>query len=306
MRRWIKLGQLFTPREQPQHPKLITHAANPTPVHLREDTYRIFYSARDEANRSSVGAVDVDISQGKVIVEHRDPFFLHGPRDSFYSDGVSLGNCYVAAGRKYMSFMGWHRPSLGHWRGEIGRLILTQGVGIELDSGTPLLKIDSEDPVSLSYPWIHSRPEGGFDMWYGSTLKWDGGNGEMVHVVKHAFSDDGESWRRTGYALSDGVGLLQATSRPSVHMNGRGYFEMWFSFRGAANRNYRIGYGRSDDGVKWRLDLTGSDIDVSLDGWDSEMIEYPYVFTHAGATYMLYNGNQFGKTGFGLAVRDVD
>jgi len=32
------------------------------------------------------------------------------------------------------------------------------------------------------------------------------------------------------------------------------------------------------------------------------MIEYPHVFDHKAKRYMLYNGNNYGKTGFGLAV----
>lgn len=52
------------------------------------------------------------------------------------------------------------------------------------------------------------------------------------------------------------------------------------------------------------LDLNSAWIDVSSSGWDSEMIEYPFAFHHSGALYMLYNGNGYGKTGFGLAVRD--
>ena len=43
-------------------------------------------------------------------------------------------------------------------------------------------------------------------------------------------------------------------------------------------------------------------IDLSPDGWDSEMIEYPAVFDHKGSRYMLYNGNDYGRTGFGLAI----
>ena len=43
-------------------------------------------------------------------------------------------------------------------------------------------------------------------------------------------------------------------------------------------------------------------IDVSPTGWDSDMIEYPCVFEHKGRRYMLYAGNKFGATGFGLAV----
>lgn len=32
------------------------------------------------------------------------------------------------------------------------------------------------------------------------------------------------------------------------------------------------------------------------------MIEYLFVFDHNGKRYMLYAGNGFGKTGFGLAI----
>ena len=34
------------------------------------------------------------------------------------------------------------------------------------------------------------------------------------------------------------------------------------------------------------------------------MIEYCFVYEHGGENVMLYNGNGFGKTGFGYAVLD--
>jgi hypothetical protein len=34
------------------------------------------------------------------------------------------------------------------------------------------------------------------------------------------------------------------------------------------------------------------------------MIEYPFVLRHKNEIYMLYNGNGYGKTGFGLAIWD--
>ena len=37
-------------------------------------------------------------------------------------------------------------------------------------------------------------------------------------------------------------------------------------------------------------------------GGDSEMIEYPFVFDHDGQRFMLYNGNGYGRSGFGVAV----
>jgi len=98
------------------------------------------------------------------------------------------------------------------------------------------------------------------------------------------------------------LGFAQAFSRPTTVLNDSGDYEMWFSYRSGTGQSYRIGHARSDDGKNWVLDLGGTGIDVSPSGWDSEMIEYPYVFDHNGARYMLYNGNGYGKTGFGLAV----
>ncbi len=55
---------------------------------------------------------------------------------------------------------------------------------------------------------------------------------------------------------------------------------------------YRIGHAQSaDDGLTWTLALDALSIQASESGWDSEMIEYPFVFGHKGAIYMLYNGN---------------
>jgi len=35
------------------------------------------------------------------------------------------------------------------------------------------------------------------------------------------------------------------------------------------------------------------------------MVEYPALFTHGGRQYMLYNGNDYGRSGVGLAVLDA-
>ena len=38
------------------------------------------------------------------------------------------------------------------------------------------------------------------------------------------------------------------------------------------------------------------------DGWDSEMQCYPHVFWCGDTAFLLYNGNAFGRGGFGGAV----
>ena len=303
---WKKLGQIYEPASTGRHPNLISHAANPLPVHLTDDIYRIFYSGRDHSNRSSVGAVDVDIVQRKVITDHYLPFFSYGAEDSFFSHGVSIGNCYEVDGCAYMLFMGWQVPPKQHWRGDIGRLVLTSDLSLELDSPEPFMGISSVDPISLSYPWVMPRQQGGFDMWYGSTLSWDAGNHEMLHIIHHAFSEDGHTWHRDGLAVPYEIGKAQAFSRPTVvHHRSQG-LEMWFSYRSGLGDKYRIGYATSPDAKNWTLQLEDTGITTSEQGWDSEMIEYPFVFDHDGSCYMLYNGNGYGKTGFGLAVLEQD
>ncbi|GAA4337584.1 hypothetical protein GCM10023165_15710 [Variovorax defluvii] len=307
MKAWVKQGLLYALPEGGLHPKLLTHAANPLPVHLSGDIYRIFFSARDAFNRSSIGAVDVDIVSRQIVHEHAHPFFEHGPKGSFYADGVSIGNCYVVDDTCYMLFMGWQNPAGGHWRGDIGRLTVRPDLSLALDTAAPLLGSDPVDPISLSYPWVMELSPGRFKMWYPSTVTWSAGNGEMLAVLHTADSEDGHRWVRRGLGVPYELGRAQAFSRPNVQGNPESGYEMWFSYRGDGRSSYRIGYATSPDADHWQLRLDEVGIDVSPEGWDADMIEYPFVFDHAGERYMLYNGNGYGKTGFGIAVlRDPD
>lgn len=298
--RWEKLGRLFCP--QSVHPKLASHAANPLAVLLDGDIYRVFYSGRDNQNRSSVGFVDVDIIKRVVVYAQDKPVFEHGSENSFYSHGVSIGNCYEADGQRYILFMGWQCPAGGHWRGDIGRLVLEPDLSLRIDNDNPFMSTDASDPISLSYPWVISGKNENYHMWYGSTATWDAGNGEMLHVIKHAVSNDGQHWKRQGLAVPYSLGTAQAFSRPSVIEIQNDGYHMWFSYRSGSGEKYRIGYARSQNGRTWELRLNETGIEVSPTGWDSEMIEYPFVFDHKGQRFMLYNGNGYGETGFGLAV----
>ena len=46
-------------------------------------------------------------------------------------------------------------------------------------------------------------------------------------------------------------------------------------------------------------------LERSADGWDKDMVAYPFVYQYGNRWYMLYNGNGFGRTGFGYAVADL-
>jgi hypothetical protein len=136
-------------------------------------------------------------------------------------------------------------------------------------------------------------------MWYGSNLRWGADQRDMDHVIKYAESGDGISWRRGGkVALPlSGPGEF-ALARPCV-LESEGRYRMWFAHRGD---RYRLGCARSADGIDWTRDPAPDVPQASPSGWDSEMVTYPCVFELGGARYMLYNGNGYGRSGFGIAV----
>ena len=76
---------------------------------------------------------------------------------------------------------------------------------------------------------------------------------------------------------------------------------MWYAVRGEATdwdtRNPRTGSngsGRTRGPASSRRARAGI----------REMLCYPFVFDHAGRRYLLYNGNDYGRTGIGLAEEE--
>ena len=153
-------------------------------------------------------------------------------------------------------------------------------------------------------PWC-SPEDLNWKMWYVSLIKWVEENGSLKHYynIRYAESEDGIHWNRDGHVCIDFANELEyAIARPFV-LKENGIFKMWYSFRESAEvKSYRIGYAESHDGKLWKRMDDEIRLDVSPEGWDSEMIEYSFLFDHKGIRYMLYNGNSFGRTGVGLAV----
>ena len=74
-----------------------------------------------------------------------------------------------------------------------------------------------------------------------------------------------------------------------------------FDFRSVRGRGYRIGHAWSDDLNTWIRDDENPSLLGTKGEWDSDMQCYPHVFYVNKKVFMLYNGNNFGSEGFGLA-----
>lgn len=297
--RWRKLGFIFCPSGEVEW--MQSHAALPIAENIQGNLFKIYFSTRDKRNRSFTGYILINIDQPNEILDLSiKPVLVPGDLGEFDDSGTMATWLTRYQGNRFLYYIGWNLGVTVPFRNSIGLSISTKGEQFSRYSRGPILDRSSDEPHFCASCCV--IPDGDlWRMWYLSCTEWRMLNNLPQHRyhIKYAESDDGIHWRREGEVAIDYANDGEyAISRPSVTQD-KGIWRMWYSYRGQV---YRIGYAESDDGRKWkRLDhLVG--IDVSDNGWDSEMICYPYVFDHVGQRYMLYNGNGYGKTGFGLAV----
>jgi len=299
--KWKKLGRIFCPNNN--FDWMVSYAAVPFAEHLYKDIFRIYFSCRDINNRSSIAYIEIDINNPNDILKlSNEPLLVPGPKGAFDDSGVMIA-CIIKIGRKrLLYYLGWFLGVTVPFRNSIGLAIAeNNNLKFKKYSIVPILDHSETDPYSLSYVWVIKDVK--LKMWYGSNLRWGNESEEkdygMEYVIKYAESKNGINWVRNGKVCIDFKSTDEyAISRPTV-IKEEIIYKMWYSYRG---KKYRIGYADSKDGINWIRKDEEVGIDVSKQGWDSEMIEYPHVIDHKGKRYMLYNGNDYGKTGFGLAV----
>jgi len=300
--RWKKLGRIYNPDNFQGGG--YSHGANPFPVYIKDGIYRIFYNRRDERNRSHITYLDYDIRTQCIVHMPASPILSPGSPGLFDDSGCSLG-CILDMpdGRKYIYYVGWNLGVTVPWMNYIGLAVYEPESGTCTKySNVPVLERSRTDYLSMSYPYV-SMDNGRFRMWYGSNIRWGAQEKDMNHVIKYAESADGICWDRAGTVCIQGDGEEEyAFSRPSV-LYEDGIYKMWYTYRG---ERYRIGYAESADGIVWKRMDGEAGLDISEAGWDSEMAAYPAVFRHGENVYMLYCGNGYGSTGFGIAVRMED
>jgi hypothetical protein len=299
---WIKLKHLFVADNH--FDWMFSHGSNPVFSKLEGSVNRIYFTCRDSQSRSHIAYVDVDFDNDfKIVNISKEPVLKPGNLGMFDDSGVVMGCIQNVRESTFLYYLGWNLKVTVPWLNTIGLAILNPNTGkFEKASNAPIMDRSNEDPFSISYPSILFE-NGIYRMWYGSNLSWGKDQGDMKHVFKYAESSDGINWNRTNQIV---VNLEHdneyALSKPWV-IKDDDIYKMWYSYRANGTiTTYRIGYAESLDGLVWKRKDNEVGIDVSNSGWDSQMISYPCVFNYNGKRYMLYNGNNYGESGFGIAV----
>ena len=295
---WEKYGIIIRPQKRLWW--MQTHAFVPFAEHIDGSYYKVYFSGRDQYNRSHIGYSIIDIeNKGKVLEFSSEPVLTIGELGCFDDSGVTPSWLINSGGKKYLYFIGWNRRSTV-------RMGLITGLAISEDKGktfqrlsrVPILERSDLEPYNiLTGPSIIVENDE-WKMWYVSCVGW-------VHEdlpkynIKYATSTDGIKWERDGTVAIDFKSLDEhALARPSV-LKENGIYKMWYSYKGT---NYRIGYAESEDGINWDRQDEKVTINVSERGSDdSEMIGITHVFHHNEKKFMVYNGNNYGIDGVMLA-----
>jgi hypothetical protein len=309
---WNKRGLIYS--VDGRLPWARTHAQIPTVDVLTENELRVFFSSRDEFNRSLIARMEVDARNPAAILNiHAEPLLPLGLPGTFDDCGMMPSSVVDSRGIKYLYYIGWNVRNTVPYHNSVGLAVSEDGgITYRRMFDGPIMDRTAEEPYFCATTCV--RIENGiWRNWYLSCTGWEMINGrqEPRYHLKYAESSDGIHWIREGrvaidYASAGEGGIVRA----SVRKDGALY-RMWYSYRCHADyrsersSSYRIGYAESADGLVWsRLDDRAG-IEIGEKGWDSFMQAYPDVVDVGARRYMFYNGNGFGQTGFGYAETTV-
>lgn len=314
MLKWNKLGKIFDPTSYSIH-NWLNDFAQCTSTLIRENYIRIYFSCRPKIDSngqyvSYTSFVDFDRNDMTKIIRLADsPILELGELGTFDEFGIYPSSIIEVNSKVYFYYAGWTRMSSVFANVAIGLAISEDGGSTFNRIGLgPIMSRTFNEPFQVSGPKVRFF-DGVFYMFYISGEKWILNNkkSETIYKIKMAISDDGLNWNRNGKAIINNIlGDDECQAGPDVFfLNGK--FHMYFSYRYGLDfrgnsRGYRIGYAFSEDLINWKRDDQNTGISLSENGWDSNDMHYPHVFELDGNHYMLYNGNDFGRYGFGLAV----
>jgi predicted GH43/DUF377 family glycosyl hydrolase len=304
--RWIKKGLIFETKKQ--YDWMHSHAQCPTAIVLN-DRIRIYFSARLVNQQSLPTFIDVDKSDlTKVLYINPTPILERGRRGTFDENGIIPSYIYSINDVLFFYYAGWSQCKNVPYKNYTG-LATSNDMGLSFSKYTesPVFTMDKFNPLSATGPCIVEKDANLYAI-YSTGIDWLEIEGKLEHtyLLTYATSKDGFSWSSSGKIIIEPEREFMAHCKPTI-IEVNGLYHMWFSTRGSYNfRNggsnaYRLGYAVSKDLINWERDDSRVGIDVSEDGWDSEMICYPNIISVNGKFIMFYNGNGFGKSGFGYA-----
>ncbi len=316
---WKRLGKIFDPTAH-SLPAGCTQFAQSPQALVFDDFVRIYFStrARDTHGKflSHVAFVDLHKNLQEVIRVAERPAISLGDLGCFDEHGIFPMNVLRIDDEVWAYTTGWSRRVSVSVDTAIGLAISRDdGLSFERIGNGPVLAQSLHEPCLVGDAFVR-RIGGQFHMWYIFGTGWKrfapDAAPDRTYKIAYAVSPDGIAWRKeeARQIIPDRLGADESQALPTVIRIGDRWhmffcYRQSFDFRANPDRGYRIGHAWSDDMSNWTRNDDHPRLDIVPGEWDSDMQCYPHAFECGERVYLLYNGNEFGRYGFGLAVLEI-
>lgn len=311
---WSNRGRVFDPAILPESLSIGLYAQSPQAVDMG-DRVRVFFSTRtlddNQKFRSQVAWVDMSRDFDEVLEVADSPVMNLGEMGTFDEHGIFPFSPCRVGDSVYAYTTGWSRRKSVSVETAIGLAVSEDGgFTFERVGAGPIMSANVTEPFLVGDAFV-MHMEGRFLMWYIFGDEWTRYGQEQepdrIYRISQATSSDGLTWERgQGYVIPTVLTEDECQALPTVAHFGRQY-HMVFCYRYASDfrtnsrRGYQLGYATSTDLTSWSRDDQGLVLSQSHDGFDSEMRCYPHLTLVDGRHFLLFNGNAFGRAGFGVA-----
>lgn len=314
--KWNKLGKIFDPTQYKMPNGCMQFAQAPQAL-VFDDFVRIYFSTRavDENNGkylSHIAFVDMRKNLRDVIRVCEKTVISLGELGCFDEHGIFPMSIMRHGDIVYGFTTGWNRRASVSVDTAIGLAIShDDGLTFQRIGNGPVLAASLHEPCLVGDGFVKII-NGVFHMWYIFGIGWKkfsiDAAPDRTYKIGHATSSDGINWikEEAKQIIVDRLGMDESQALPTViEISGRYHmffcYRQSFDFRQNKDRGYRIGHAHSDDLINWTRDDENPKLNITPGDWDSDMMCYPHVFECDGKVFLLYNGNEFGRYGFGLA-----
>lgn len=300
--RWRNLGLVYGP--DGSLPWASYGALQPSPIRGSEQSIRVFVGFRDMEGVARVGYVDVAADEpSRVLRVSQQPSLDIGEPGMFDDNGVAPCAAVQRGDRLFLYYSGYQL-------GRKVKFLAFGGLAVSEDGGESFARY-SRVPVMDRAPgeYLFRAPhavfedEGVWKIWYaaGSSFEQVGDTTKPRYATRYIESSDGIAIPLTG-----GVDCLQPRGdeyrlgRATV-LKDEGVYHAFYSFA-ATTGGFHLGWALSEDGRTWTRRDDELRIDDHPSGWDAQDRCYPGIAIVDDAVYMFYNGNDYGRDGFGCAA----
>ena len=317
--KWLKHGKIFDPTKH-QLPNGCKQFAQSPQALIFDDFVRIYFSTRaiDKNGKflSHIAFVDMSKNLRDVIRVSEQTVIPLGELGCFDEHGIFPMNVTRHGDLVYGYTCGWNRRVSVSVDTAIGLAISRDnGLTFHRIGPGPVLAASLHEPYLIGDGFVKII-DGVFHMWYIFGTGWKkyaaDAAPDRTYKIGHATSTDGVNWikEEARQIVADRLGPDESQALPTVVKIGCRYHMFFcyresFDFRHAKGRGYRISHAWSDDLSNWTRDDEAPLLFGAPGEWDSDMQCYPHAFECDGKVYLLYNGNEFGRYGFGLAELEL-